>query len=103
MSANPIPAPPSRPEEYPPMGGDHHWAKATHDLRTRLARTIPHDVLKELHRKSPARHLAIAARQFAILLAASAVAWRFDYPAIWIPAALVSGWTFFNFTVLLHE
>ena len=53
------------------MGGDHHWAKASRSLRARLAREIPHDVLKELHRKSPARHLAIAARQFLILAAAS--------------------------------
>src|SRR5215813_219238 len=103
MSANPSPPPASRPEEYPPSGGDHYWARASHDLRTRLAREIPHDVLKELHRKTPARHLAIAARQFAILLAASAVAWRFTEPAIWIPAAFISGWTIFNFTVLLHE
>src|SRR6266536_5715238 len=103
MSANPVSPAISRPEEYPPMGGDHAWARASHELRSRLAREIPHDVLKELHRKSPARHLAIAARQFAILLAASAVAWRFSQPWIWIPAALISGWTIFNFTILLHE
>src|SRR5438477_397074 len=103
MSANPVlPAIP-RPEEYPPMGGDHSWARASHELRSKLAKAIPREVLKELHRKSPARHLAIAARQFAILLAASAISWRFPEPLIWIPAALVAGWTAFNFTVLLHE
>ena len=53
------------------MGGDHAWARATHELRARLAKAVPHDVLKDLHRKSPARHLAIAARQFAILLVSS--------------------------------
>ena len=99
----PPPPAPTRPEEYPPVGGDHFWAKASRDLRHRLAREIPHDVLKELHRKSPARHLAIAARQFLILAAASAVSWKFREPWIWIPAALVAGWTVFNFTVLLHE
>ena len=97
-----VPAP-TRPEEYPPMGGDHFWAKASRDLRHRLAREVPHDVLKELHRKSPARHLAIAARQFLILGAASAVSWMYPQPWVWIPAALVAGWTIFNFTVLLHE
>src|SRR5262249_33931102 len=102
MSANATPgasaAPP--PDSLP---GSHHWAKASKDLRHRLNRAIPHDVLKELHRKSPARHALVAARQFLILIVASAVAWRFPQPWIWIPAALVSGWTVFNFTVLLHE
>jgi hypothetical protein len=65
MSANPVS--PTRPEEYPPADGDRFWVKASRDLRHRLAKEIPHDVLKELHKKSPARHLAIAARQFAIL------------------------------------
>ena len=85
------------------MGGDHHWAKASRELRTKLTKAVPHEVLKELHRKSPARHFAIAARQFALLLAASWVSWRFTEPWIWIPAALAAGWTAFNFTVLLHE
>jgi len=85
------------------MGGDHYWAKASRELRHRLAKEIPHDVLKELHRKSPARHLAIAARQFLILGAASAVSWMYPQPWVWIPAAVVAGWTIFNFTVLLHE
>ena len=73
MSANPIP--PTRPEEYPPAGGDHFWVKASRDLRHRLAKEIPHEVLRELHRKSPALHLAIAARQLLLLSSASAVSW----------------------------
>jgi fatty acid desaturase len=64
---------------------------------------IPHDLLRELHRRRPARHFLVAARQFAMLAAASAVSWRFPQPWVWIPAALVAGWTIFNFTVLLHE
>jgi len=103
MSAS-VPAPaPTRPEEYPPTGGEHYWAKASRELRHRLAREIPNEVLKELHRKSPVRHFVIAVRQFAILFAASAVSWIFPEPWIWIPAAVVAGWTAFNFTVLLHE
>jgi fatty acid desaturase len=103
MSAQPTPLRPSRPEEYPPTGGDHYWAKSSRDLRARLTREIPHDLLKDLHRKRPARHLAIAVRQFALLFAASAISWRSPQPWIWIPAAVVAGWTVFNFTVLLHE
>ena len=103
MSANPLAPVPTRAEEYPPTGGEHFWARASRDLRSRLARSIPHEVLKDLHRKSPARHLAIAARQFAILAIAGAVSWIFPAPWIWIPSALVAGGTVFNFTVLLHE
>ena len=102
MSANPAPGAPAQPPAETPSGG-HYWSKASKDLRHRLNRAVPHDVLKALHRKSPARHVLVAARQFAILIAASAAAWRFPQPWIWIPAAIVSGWTIFNFTVLLHE
>jgi fatty acid desaturase len=103
MSARPVPPASVRPEEYPPTGGEHSWARASRDLRQRLTHEVPHEVLRELHRRRPALHFAIAVRQFAILAAATAVAWRFTNPAVWIPAALVSGWTIFNFTVLLHE
>jgi len=101
MSANPTPT--TRPEEFPPLGGDHRWSIASRALRARLAQEIPHDVLKELHRKSATRHFLIAARQFLILAAISAVSWLFPQPWIWIPSALVAGWTAFNFTILLHE
>ena len=101
MSANPSSSPISRPDEIAP--GDHHWTKVYQDLRHRLNAAVPHEILRQLHRKSPARHAAVAVRQFALLFAAGAAAWRFPQPWIWIPAALVSGWTIFNFTVLLHE
>ena len=106
MSANPAPGAPAQPPAPSPAetpSGGHYWSKVSKDLRHRLNRAVPHDVLKELHRKSPGRHVLVAARQFAILIAASAAAWRFPQPWIWIPAAIVSGWTIFNFTVLLHE
>jgi fatty acid desaturase len=103
MSANPLSPAISRPEEYPPAGGDHAWAKASRDLRQRLNAALPHDLLRELHRRRPIRHFLVAARQFAMLAAASAISWRFSHPLIWVPAALVAGWTIFNFTVLLHE
>jgi len=100
MSANPTSGT-ARPAA--PAPAEHYWAKASKDLRHRLNRAIPHDVLKELHHKSPGRHLLVAARQFLMLLAASWLSWRFPQPWIWIPAAVVSGWTIFNFTVLLHD
>jgi fatty acid desaturase len=105
MSANPLPAtgPLTRPEEIPPTGGDHHWPNASRELRRRLAQAVPHELLRELHRKEPGKHFAITVRQFLLLIAASVAAWAFPQPWIWIPAALISGFTIFNFTVLLHE
>jgi hypothetical protein len=100
MSANPSIGLP-RPDEIAP--GEHYWVKASRDLRHRLNQAVPHEALKELHRKSPVLHVSIAIRQFALLAFASVAAWKFPQPWIWIPAALVSGWTVFNFTVLLHE
>ena len=102
MSANPtLPGTLPRPDELAP--GEHYWSKASKDLRHRLNKSIPHELLRELHHKSPARHFLVAARQFAMLIAASAAAWIWPQPWIWIPSALVSGWTVFNFTVLLHD
>ena len=59
--------------------------------------------MRELHRKSAPRHFLIAARQFAILGAATWCLIHFENPLIWIPLAFVQGFTIFNFTVLLHE
>jgi fatty acid desaturase len=59
--------------------------------------------MRDLHRKRPARHFAIAARQFAILGIGTWALIRFDNPLVWIPLAFVQGFTVFNFTVLLHE
>jgi len=73
MSANPTaPGTLPRPEDLAP--GEHYWSKASKDLRHRLNKAMPHDLLKELHHKSPARHFLVAGRQFGMLIAASAVA-----------------------------
>lgn len=59
--------------------------------------------MRDLHKKSAVRHLVVAARQFAILGLASWGLIRFTDPLLWVPLALVQGFTIFNFTVLLHE
>src|SRR2546426_3223214 len=50
-----------------------------------------------------ARHLVVAARQFAILALATWGLIAVSNPLLWIPLAFVQGFTVFNFTVLLHE
>src|SRR3982751_2817230 len=59
--------------------------------------------MRELHQKNAWRHFAVAARQFAILAFATWGLIRIDNPLIWVPLALVQGFTIFDFTILLHE
>jgi len=80
-----------------------YYHGAIGDLKRRLASAVPHEVLKELHRKSPARHFAVVLRQVVLFAAAFALGWRFE--SLWVRAAcaLVLGFVVFDGTVLLHE
>ena len=72
-------------------------------LRAELGAAISRDQMRDLHHKVAWRHLIIAFRQFAILAACTwALIW-FENPLIWVPLAIIQGFTIFNFTVLLHE
>lgn len=81
----------------------HYYSQHAVGLRAELGEAISREQMRELHRKVPLRHFAIAARQFAILALATWGLIRFDNPFIWLPLAFVQGFTIFNFTVLLHE
>ena len=81
----------------------HFYSQHATDLRTDLAGEVSRDALQAFHRKSAARHLAIAARQFLMLALATWGLVTIANPLIWIPLAFVQGFTVFNFTVLLHE
>lgn len=80
-----------------------HYARHAAPLRAELARALSRDQLRALHAKSPARHFLGTARQFGLLALCTWGLVRFEHPLIWIPLALVQGFTVFNFTVLLHE
>ena len=80
-----------------------HYNHSIGDLKKRLAASIPHDRLKVLHTKHPARHFAVAARQLLLFAAALACGWHFETLWVRIPAALVLGFVVFDGTVLLHE
>ena len=62
----------------------HH---AIGDLRKRLTAAVPKEVLKTLHRKSPARHFAVVVRQALLLAAAFALGWSFDSLWVRVPCA----------------
>jgi fatty acid desaturase len=81
----------------------HYYAQHAGALRAELGAAISREEMRALHRKQPARHLLVAARQFAILGLTTWALIRVTNPALWIPLALVQGFTVFNFTVLLHE
>jgi fatty acid desaturase len=81
----------------------NNWAHSTTELRRRLAQAIPHDTLQQLHQCNPWAHFAVFLWQWLLIGAAGYLAWTRDEFWIWIPAAIVLGFTFFNFTVMLHE
>jgi len=81
----------------------HHYSQHAAALRTELGRELPRDALVALHRKNAVRHLLVAARQFAILALATWGLIAVNNPLVWVPLAVVQGFTVFNFTVLLHE
>jgi fatty acid desaturase len=81
----------------------HHFSQHAVALRGELNRAISREDIRRYHRKSPLRHFAVTIRQFAILALATWGLIRFENPLIWVPLALVQGFTIFNFTVLLHE
>jgi len=84
------------------MRSTHYW-KQIAAFKGELRDAIPLDQLKELHRRRPAVHLAYAGRQFAIVAACSYGLWHLTNPLLWIPLAVLQGFTFFNMTTLLHE
>ncbi len=79
------------------------YSQRTAALRAELGQAVPRPLLRQFHERSAARHLLVAARQFAILGACTWGLVRFPQPLIWVPLALVQGFTVFNFTILLHE
>src|SRR5258708_19006001 len=81
----------------------HHYSQHAAALGTELGRALPRELLVALHEKDAARHLLVAARQFAILGLCTWGLIAIANPLVWIPLALAQGFTVFNFTVLLHE
>lgn len=80
-----------------------HYSAHAGELRAELGRAVPRALMRDLHRKVPARHFLVAVRQFVLLGVCTWALIRFSHPAIWIPLAVLQGFTVFNFSVLLHE
>jgi fatty acid desaturase len=80
-----------------------YYAAHAAAFRADLSSAVPREVVRDWHRRRPARHFAVAVRQFALLGLATWALVRATHPTLWIPIAVVQGFTVFNFTVLLHE
>jgi beta-carotene hydroxylase len=85
------------------MSGRSFYASATVELRRALAAAVPAEVLRRLSRRRPARHFLVLARTVFLLAASSAGAALLEPWWAFLPCAVVSGFTIFGFTVLLHE
>jgi len=81
----------------------HYYSQHAAAFRAELGRVLSRAAMRDLHRKEPARHLVVAARQFLMLAACTWALVTIRHPLAWIPLAIVQGFTVFNFTVLLHE
>ncbi|MDQ7007101.1 MAG: fatty acid desaturase [Acidobacteriota bacterium] len=85
------------------MSTSSHWAESTVELRRRLSRAVPTDLLRALHEPRPWRHFLVLAWQVLLLVVGVTGALSFDRWYSWLPFSVVIGWTIFNFTVMLHE
>ena len=72
-------------------------------VKRQIMASLDKDVVKSLHKIDPWKHFLIVARQYLLLFGSTLGLIHFTQPWIWIPLALVLGFTIFNFTVLLHE
>jgi fatty acid desaturase len=81
----------------------HYYSQHAVALRAELGAAISRQQMREFHDKVAWRHLIVAVRQFAILGATTWALIVFEHPLVWVPLAILQGFTIFNFTVLLHE
>lgn len=88
---------------YRPRSKSRSYSGVASEMRKELGHQLPQAELKQLHQRDAVRHFAIVFRQFLLLGICGWVTWNFDQFWIWIPVAILEGFTIFNFTVLLHE
>lgn len=80
-----------------------YYSDHAQQLKQDLAREIPAEALRELHRKRPLLHALVALANFAALIASGVAVVSFQTWYLWLPFAVVAGFAVFNCTVLLHE
>jgi fatty acid desaturase len=86
-----------------PVSESSYYARASTELRVCLAKALPAEELRALQRRRPWRHFLVLVRMLLVLGASVAGSALLERWYAWIPCAVVSGFTIFGFTVLLHE
>src|SRR5207237_4902785 len=79
-----------------PMTKSRHYWKEIASFKDQLSQAIPLDELRSLHERDARRHLLYAARQFGIVAACGIALWHLTNPLLWVPLAVLQGFTFFN-------
>lgn len=85
----------------PPEEGYFHAHRG--DLAHRLREAVPREELRDLHRRSGARHAAVALRHALLYGAGWWALVSFDQPWIWLPVAALQGTVILGFIILLHD
>ena len=80
-----------------------YYSEHAQQLKRDLAREIPVEALRELHRKRPLLHALVAFLNFAVLIGSGIAIVQLDRWYLWLSFAFVAGFAVFNGTVLLHE
>lgn len=80
-----------------------HYARASRELRSQLARALPAETVHALTRRRPARHFLVAARTALLFVGGLVGAARLQPWYLWLPCAVVAGFCVLGFTILLHE
>ncbi len=80
-----------------------YYSQHSQVLKRQIMAALDKDEVRRLHRIQPWKHFVVVFRQYALLAGATIGLIFITDPLLWIPLALVQGFTIFNFTVLLHE
>jgi fatty acid desaturase len=80
-----------------------YYSEHAQQLKRDLANEISAEALRELHRKRPLLHAAIACANFAAVVLSGIAIVQLDRWYLWLPFAVIAGFGVFNCTVLLHE
>jgi fatty acid desaturase len=81
----------------------NYYARHAVALKKELQSAIDPQLLRKLHLKKPSRHFAVLLRQLLLFAVGIAGTVRLKDSAAWVLFAVITGWSVFNFTVLLHE
>jgi beta-carotene hydroxylase len=86
-----------------PTGDTSFYARASVELRKSLAHALPRETVRELQRRRPWRHFLVLTRMVVVLTLSTLGGSMTDRWYLFLPCSIMSGFTLFGFTVLLHE